>query len=283
MNSSIITASAAIGGIQKKLDLIADNIANANTVGYKRKDSTFEDLLATFKEQPEKFRQDGRMSPLGYGRGWGSRFVQTGPDLSQGALKETGVATDAAIGGNALFEVETGPAGGRMYTRNGAFQLTQNANGDTILGTQQGYPVVAVTGTDAATGDPVEGPIVVPEGYTLKIDTEGMIAGVNEAGDSLPLGRLKLVVPTRPGELIPVADNLFAVPAGMNRGDMLRDLVPDTADGVTVRQGFLEQSNVDLTQEMTDLMNVQRAYQLTARAISSGDTMSSLANNMRGS
>ncbi|AJY74547.1 flagellar hook-basal body protein [Paenibacillus beijingensis] len=283
MNSSIITASVSMGGLQKKLDLIADNIANVNTVGYKRKDSTFEDLLTSFKQQPEEFRQDGRMSPLGYGRGWGSRFVQTGPDMTQGTFKETGMATDVAIGGRALFEVATDLAGGRAYTRNGAFELTKNENGVTILGTQEGYPVMAVTGTDAATGQPVEGPVAIPDGYRLAIDSEGVITGVNAAGDRLPLGRLKLVEPVRPEELSPTANNLFNVPAGVNRGDILRDFGPDAADGITVRQGFLEQSNVDLTQEMTDLMNVQRAYQLVARAISSSDTMQSLANNMRGS
>ena len=172
MNSSMINASVTMNALQQRLDLLAENIANVNTAGYKRKDATFEDLLTNAKQQPEQFRKDGRVSPLGFNQGWGTRFVELGPDMSQGPLNQTGTDTDLAIEGNALFQVATNDAGGRAYTRSGAMQLTVTGNGDTILATEAGYPVIGRT----AKG---EGPIVVPNGFTLQISSEGFVDGVS--------------------------------------------------------------------------------------------------------
>ncbi|MUT65048.1 flagellar hook-basal body protein [Paenibacillus sp. NEAU-GSW1] len=274
MNSSMINAMVSMNGLQQKLDLMADNIANINTVGYKRKEATFQDLLNTMYEQPEAFNQTGRLTPLGFSQGWGSRLSIIQPNLEQGTITDTGRESDIAIQGNALFEVIVDGEGNRAYTRNGAFQLTVDGNGDTILATAEGYPVVAtVAGREQR--------VVVPDGYKLRVNADGSLQGVATNGDTIDLGQLKLVQPTRPAALTPVADNLFAVADGINVDDVLQNITPNADNGVAVRQGALEQSNVNLSEEMTELINVQRAYQLAARAITSSDTMMGLANGLR--
>jgi len=277
MNASMITAMSSMNALQQRLDVFADNIANMNTAGYKRKESSFEDLLTNMKQQPEEFRLPGRLTPLGYNQSWGAKMTEIVTDFTPGAMKETGVSTDLAIEGNALFEVMADAAGNRAYTRNGAFQLTLDENGVTILTTENGMPVVAnILDVD---GNVTEGRVVLPEGSSLQVGEDGTLSAVS-AQETTVLGSLKLVEIMRPDALSAVADNLFAVSAGVNAEEVLRQ-VPQGEEGFAVRQGSLEQSNVDLTQEMTELINVQRAYQLAARALTSSESMMGMTNNLR--
>lgn len=278
MNASMINAMVSMNALQQKLDLLSDNIANVNTVGYKKKEASFEDLLTNMKSQPESMSQPGRLTPLDYNQGWGARVTLIQPNLTQGPLKSTENATDLAIEGNALFEVEVDGAGTRAYTRNGAFQLTMRANGDTILATEDGYPVVA--NVPDGNGGFVEGNIVMPEGYSMRVEEDGTVLGVSSGG-TIELGSIKLLQASRPSALTPVADNLFAIAFGVNVDDVVQEIVPTMDNRIALRQGYLEQSNVQLTDEMTELINVQRAYQLAARALSSSDTMMGIANTMR--
>ena len=275
MNSSMINAMVSMGGLQQKLDLLADNIANVNTAGYKRKDATFEDLLTNMKQQQEAFEQPVRLTPLGFNQGWGSRMVLVQPDLSQGPIQRSDNVNDIAIQGSALFEIAVDDLGNRAFTRNGAFQMTINENNDAVLTNADGYPVIAET----AAG---EGRVVIPEGYAMRIDAYGNIQAVSRDGfDVRDVGRLKLVQPIKPSVLTPVADNLFIVAQGLNEGDVVRRVVPEEGNDVRLMQGYLEQSNVELGKEMSELIIVQRAYQMSARALSSSDTMMQLANNLR--
>lgn len=278
MNASMINAMVSMNALQQKLDLLSDNIANVNTVGYKKKEASFEDLLTNMKSQPESMSQPGRLTPLDYNQGWGARVTLIQPNLTQGPLKSTENATDLAIEGNALFEVEVDGAGTRAYTRNGAFQLTMRANGDTILATEDGYPVVAIV--PDGNGGFAEGNIVMPEGYSMRVEADGTVLGVSSGG-TIELGSIKLLQASRPSALTPVADNLFAIALGVNVDDVVQEIVPTMDNRIALRQGYLEQSNVQLTDEMTELINVQRAYQLAARALSSSDTMMGIANTMR--
>ncbi|MDQ6420928.1 flagellar hook-basal body protein [Paenibacillus sp. LHD-117] len=278
MNASMINAMVSMNALQQKLDLLSDNIANVNTVGYKKKEASFEDLLTNMKNQPESFNQPGRLTPLDFNQGWGAKVTMIQPNLSQGPLKATENSTDLAIEGNALFEVEVDGAGTRAYTRNGAFQLTMRANGDTILATEDGYPVVA--NVPDGNGGNAPGNIVLPEGYSLRVDADGTVLGVS-SDNTITLGSIKLLQASRPAALTPVADNLYTIADGINVDDVVQEIVPTMDNRIALRQGYLEQSNVQLTDEMTELINVQRAYQLAARALSSSDTMMGIANTMR--
>lgn len=279
MNSSMINAMVSMNAMQRKIDAIADNVANVDTIGYKRKQSSFEDLLTNVKEQPEAFRQDGRLTPMGYNQGWGARMSMLEINMSQGSIKQTGLSTDIAIQGNALFEVQTDDAGTRAFTRNGAFQLTVRANGDTILATAEGYPVIARVPDQF--GNIVEGPIVMPQGHTMRVDPDGTVIAVSDTGATRTLGSIKVLEVMRSAALTPVADNLFVVADGLNRDSVLQQVVPSEENRIALLQGSIEASNVELADEVTELLSVQRAYQLAARALSSSDTMMGLANTMR--
>jgi len=276
MNSSMINALMSMSAMQRKLDLIADNIANMNTVGFKRKTASFEDLLTTIKQQDGRFAQEGRKTPLGFTIGWGVRMTQAQLDLSQGSIQRTDNPYDLAIQGYALFEVITDDQGTRAYTRSGAFRAQLNEDGDVVVTTPEGHPVVVRDEGGA------EGPLIVPAGYALQVDAMGRVSALSADGSDLQeLGRLKLVEPVRPDALQAVSDNLFVVLAGVDVDAVIRDVQPDMGNSVRIIQGAHEQSNVKLETEMTELLMAQRAYQLSARALSSADTMMSLANQLR--
>lgn len=280
MNNSIAAAAASVAALQQKLDLLANNIANADTVGYKRKTSVFEDLLTSLQPQENAFNQPGRRTPIGFTQGWGARLAGMQIDLSQGSLQPTGNPTDLAIEGNGLFEVRTTGdlAGPPAYTRHGDFALVPTGNGDRILVTNSGQPVIGqVNGVDDF--------IYVPDGYEMKISEDGTILAYNADGsDVQDLGKLKVVQVTKPDLLQEIGDNLYGVPANVNPADVVQTAVlsANGGGGLSVRQGFLESSNVNLTDEITDLVSVQRAYQLSARALSSADQMMQMAANLRG-
>jgi flagellar basal-body rod protein FlgG len=272
LNNSMITATASMAALQRKLDLLADNIANVNTTGFKRKSAVFEDLLTSMQPHDEGFRQPGRQTPPGFTQGWGARMSSIQIDLSQGSMQSTGNPNDLAIEGNALFEVKT-PDGSPAYTRQGAFQLVpvKNGAGERLLVTNAGMPVRDANGAD----------IIVPAGRSLSVTGDGTLMAVAANGTSTRIGQLQLVEVLKPELLRSIGENLYGIDGAAKQADVVRQL-PASPDRAMVRQGFLEQSNVNMADEMADLMVVQRAYQLSARALSSGEQMLGMANNLRG-
>lgn len=291
MNHSMINSLVSMQGLQQKLDVIAGNMANMNTNGYKRREATFHDVLTSALNQPESFRQPGRLTPLGMTQNWGAKLSQIQIQMSQGSLLQTDLSTDLAIEGDALFEVATGAldengqavADRTGWTRHGAFSFKQ-LPGDlesVYLTTPEGYLVI---GTD-------DQPIRVPNNHRIAIDPEGTVTAYNDRMPELPpvqAGQLKLVQVMRPQYLQSVGDHMFTLPDQMDpaTGDVLRVIAFDGAQPeeikVKIRQGFLEQSNVNLAEEVTELMTAQRAFQLNAKALISADSMMSLANSLRG-
>jgi flagellar basal-body rod protein FlgG len=273
MNSSLIIAMNSMHSYQNKIDTIADNTANVDTVGYKKKIASFADLLNNTTEQPEEFLKDGRLTPLGFTQGWGAKIASMMTDFEQGSLQSTNEWTDLAVEGYALFEVQADAQGTLAYTRDGSFQVAINGEGQAILATSQGMPVRA-TLTDGS-----QGSVVIPEGYTVQIGTDGTVLASNNE-ETLNLGRLNLVTPVRPDMLTQVSNNLFAVSQGINAEEVVQRVFAGD-NGISIRQGYLEKSNVDLTTELTDLVRAQRAYQLAARALTSSDTLMQISNNLR--
>ncbi|MDF2927463.1 MAG: flagellar hook-basal body protein [Paenibacillaceae bacterium] len=288
MNHSMINSMVSMSGIQQKLDIMANNMANINTVGFKRKEATFEDILTSMKQQPQSFQKEGRLSPLGFNQGWGAKLSQVSTNFSQGTLKDTGVPTDLALEGDGLFKVRVAdgdpeqPAN-TLYTRDGSFSLSV-INGEpdsTYLTTKEGHLVL---GKD-------NNPIVIPAGHKFMVDADGQVFSYNgslpEEGSELQ-GQIGIVRALRPQFLQQVGDNLFTVPAGIaaNQEEVDNILQPveagsDLEKPIAIRQGFLEQSNVNLADEITELLTVQRAFQLSSRALTSSDTMMGLVNNLR--
>ncbi|RCX19109.1 flagellar basal-body rod protein FlgG [Fontibacillus phaseoli] len=272
MNNSMISAMVSMNGIQQRLDVLSENIANLDNVGYKRKEASFEDTLTRVQEQTSKMKLTGRATPSGFDLGFGSRMTSITSNFSQGSIKESDNPTDLAIEGNALFSVLT--PNGIAYTRAGNFHLQQDPEnaGSAYLVDNSGHFVLN------ADGEPIE----VPAGSKLQIDGQGDIRAVD--GDvATDLGRIQLMTPIRPDALEQVDGNLFVLAAGAIEVDVLSETISLPANQqAQIRQGALESSNVNLTDEMAEMLQVQRAYQLAARALSSSETMMGLANNLRG-
>ncbi|MEK8131713.1 flagellar hook-basal body protein [Paenibacillus filicis] len=289
MNNSMINSSVSMHALQQKLDLLANNISNVSTTGYKRKEASFQDVLTSVKQQPQNFQKQGRLTPLGYNQGWGSKLVEAQLNMEQGSLQNTTNPLDFAIEGNGLFEIATVtldannvPVQTTRWTRNGAFDISPSVDQndpDGYLTTKDGHYIV---GAD-------DNPIRVPANHRIAVQPDGQVIAYNEADRTAPpvnLGQIKTVRVVRPQLLQQVGDNLYALPADITpqqREEILQTVTAanNTVDPITVRQGFIEQSNVNLSQEMTELVTVQRAFQLNARAISSSDQLMNLANNLR--
>jgi flagellar basal-body rod protein FlgG len=255
MNTSLFIASSGLRAYQGKLDTIATNISNVETTGFKRREAAFsENLTISIQNQAEPQREVGRTSPLGIRTTFGSRIASTPMDITQGAPKQTDQPFDFMIVGNGYFQVQrtTGATTEILYTRGGAFHPTPvgadrfqlvNAQGDVLLN-QNGNPI-------EWNG---EGELVV--------SADGTIAGTNQ--------RIGLVDFSNPQLL-------------KNEGGVYR-LTGGTVTGVNstfeIRQGFLESSNVDLNQEMTDMIKAQRGYQANARALSYADQMMGISNGI---
>lgn len=289
MNHSMINASVSMHALQQKMDLTANNIANVNTTGYKRKEASFQDVLTSVKQQPERFFREGRMTPLGYNHGWGAKMIEAQLNLAQGSLKPTEEPLDMAIEGAGLFEIMTfsldadnNPVEEVRWTRDGAFEMSYNPNDpdNLYLITKDGHYVLGQDGE----------PIAIPLNHRIQVSAEGVVTAYNEAdvnAEPVIAGQIKLVRVVRPQLLEQLGDNLFRLPSSvtdMNREEILQTVNADnnTVDPILVRQGFLEQSNVVLAEEMTDLIAVQRSFQMNSRAIASADQLMNLANNLRG-
>lgn len=286
MNHSMINALVSMQAIQQKLDVIAHNIANVNTTGYKRREASFQDILTNVYHQPPGFQQAGRLTPLGFPQGWGAKIGQIELAMEQAALHTTGNPYDLGIEGDGLFEVRRDlldENGQPMiaWTRDGSFQLTYDPadTSSMVLATKLGDRVLSTT----------DEPIRIPVNHAIRIDEEGRVFATDNANPELEpqfVGQLKIIRAVRPQVLVNEGNNLFRLPAGQAQDGVLEvvDIATNNANElrkIAIRQGFLEQSNVSLTDEMTELMTVQRAYQLNARAIASSDTMMGLTNNLR--
>jgi flagellar basal-body rod protein FlgG len=290
MNRSMVASAVSMQALQHKLDIISNNVANNDTLGFKKRNASFIDVLNSIQQQPAGFQREGRLTPPGLAVGWGARIGLVQTDLSQGSLKATDNPLDLALQGDAVFEVEvrTTDAGGNpvvqpAWTRDGAFLLSVNPAdpGFNYLTTKSGN---YVRGVD-------DQPIRIPADHDFKIGPDGSITAYDKIDPSAPplqLGRLKIMNVTLPQALEQTGNNLYILPAGsnFNLNDVLQPVAVNAAansvENVTVRQGFLEQSNVDLSEEMSELLMVQRAYQLNARAVQSSDMMMNMTNNLRG-
>jgi len=280
----------SLQGLQQKLDVISNNVANINTTGFKRREASFQDILTSIQQQPGGFQRQGRLTPPGFDMGWGSRISQLQLRMDQGDLRETGNPQDFAIDGDALFEVAVpgtdvngNPAEQPRWTRDGSFQWSViPGDPDHLeLTTKEGYPVRGVN----------DEPIAVPVDRRIQVRPDGTVLAYD---DSVPgstpevSGQIKLVRFFNPQLLEQTGSNLFQLTdqAGipLNQASTILNAggVLEPGQNVGIKQGYLEQSNVNLADEMADLLVVQRAYQLNSRAIQSSETMMELANNLRG-
>ncbi|MHA0856252.1 flagellar hook-basal body protein [Paenibacillus sp. CMAA1364] len=274
MNNSIISASVTMNSLQSRLDLIADNIANMNTVGYKRKESSFEDVLTTVQNQHKDFKSTDRPSAMGFNIGYGIKSASIAANWEQGPMQETGLPTDLAIQGNGLFAVESN--GNIAYTREGAFHFVPNPqDASTMI-------LVNNEGDKVLRRDNLQ-PITVPADGKAAIDAKGNVWTVRSGTSDRELaGQIMVLEVQRAEGLVQVDGNKFILANGTTTQSVFGPATDSIPENISLRSGYLESSNVDLSVEMAEMVQVQRAYQLMSRALTSSDTMMNLANNMRG-
>ena len=254
-------AASGMGSQQLNLDVIANNLANVNTVGFKRSRADFETLLYQESRLPGAASSPDSEFPTGMSVGLGVRPVATQKIFSEGNIEETGNPLDMAIQGDGFYKI-TMPNGETAYTRAGAFKVDSEGK----IVNSNGYAM-----------DPE---ISIPEDTrSITISADGIVS-VTQAGSNVPteIGSIELVKFINPAGLRPIGQNLFMETTAS--GDEISGVPGEEGLG-TIAQGFLENSNVNVVEEMVKMIVSQRAYEVNSKIIQSADEMLQMANNLR--
>jgi flagellar basal-body rod protein FlgG len=259
MNNSLWVAKTGLDAQQTRMSVIANNLANVNTTGFKKSNAVFEDLIYQNLRQAGGQTSQQTRSATGLEIGTGSRLVATERDFAQGTLSQTDNALDVAINGRGFLQILL-PDGTQAYTRDGSLQLDAEGN----LVTAGGYAVLP-------------GINVPIEAQSLIIGQDGVVS-VQTPGQAAPqeVGNLTLADFVNPGGLAARGENLLLETAASGPAQ----IGAPGANGLgTVRQGALESSNVNVVEELVDMIETQRAYELNSKAIETSDQMLSYVNN----
>ncbi|MFC1747019.1 flagellar basal-body rod protein FlgG [Candidatus Neomarinimicrobiota bacterium] len=261
MIRSLRTAALGMGAQQLQLDVIANNLANVNTTGFKRSSVEFQDVLYEKIVAGSSAGGPGFEKPADIQVGHGNRAVSTFRTFAQGSVAETSNPLDIAIDGDGFFQLLRSD-GSYAYTRDGSFRL--NA---------EGY-LVNASGLRLASE--VNLP---PETESIYISEDGVISVILQ-GDAIPteIDQLELAKFVNPAGLSAIGGNMYMEAAGS--GPPTVGFAGEEGFGVTI-QGFLEKSNVDVVQEMIGMIVAQRAYEINSKAVRTADEMLAVANNIR--
>lgn len=268
MLRSLYTAASGMMAQQFNVDTISNNLANANTTGFKQIRPEFQDLLYLSIQQPVAPQQGGQgtpSAPSGLYIGMGVKDSGSQTIFLQGNLEPTDNPLDVALSGPGFFTVSPDNSGTtKFYTRDGSFKL--DAQGDLV--TSDGYYVLDDSGAAIQISSSSSSSSTV-DTSSITIDKDGTIG-------SQKLGIAEFA---NPAGLEHTGHNLYQATAAS--GDPVTDQSGSTLD-YTVNQDYLESSNVQAVQEMVNLITAQRAYELNSKAIQASDQMLSIANNLRG-
>lgn len=259
MHPALWIAKTGLDAQQTQMAVITNNLANVNTNGFKRGRGVFADLLYQTVRQPGAQSSQDSQLPSGLMLGTGVRPVATEKLFTQGNIVQTGNNLDIALNGRGFFQVRL-PDGTLAYTRDGALQLS--AEGEVV--TAQGYAV--------------EPGLTIPEEtQSLTIGADGTVS-VLVAGESSPtdLGQFQLADFINPGGLQPIGENLFLETA--SSGSPQPGTPGETGLGTLV-QGALESSNVNVVEELVNMIETQRAYEMNSKAIQATDEMLGFVTN----
>ena len=260
MIRALYTAASGMNAQQANIDNVAHNLANVNTAGFKKSRVEFEDLVYQQIKAPGSPTSQEAESPVGLEAGLGARVVATARNFSAGNLRSTNGPLDLAIEGQGFFQV-TLPGGETGYTRAGALHL----NGQGQLVTAEGLQL--------------EPQITVPANATsITISKDGIVS-VAVPGQTEPqqVGTIELAMFQNPAGLQARGGNVFA--ATIASGDATTGVAGSEGLG-TIAQGFLEDSNVSVVEEMVNMILGQRAYEANSRVIRAADEMLQQVNNL---
>ena len=252
MLRSFSTSATGMAAQQMLLDVIANNLANINTTGFKRSQVDFQDLLYVKMRHPGAEVATGINSPTGLEIGCGVRTAGIAKVFTGGELQSTGRPLDVAITGAGFLQVTT-PAGEIRYTRDGALQL--NAQGAVVT----------------TTGYALSPSITISEGtVSIDIGKDGTVSETDSSGQTSSVGNIQLVRFANPSGLSAEGDNLLVETEAS--GTPTTGTAGEQGFG-SIQQSFLEKSNVQMVSELVSLITAQRAYEVNSRAIKAGDEM----------
>jgi flagellar basal-body rod protein FlgG len=259
MNTALWAAKTGLDAQQTRMAVTSNNLANVATTGFKKGRAVFEDLLYQNVRQVGASTSQDTEAPTGLSLGTGVRVVATEKLYTQGSLANTGNALDVAISGRGFFQVEL-PDGTTGYTRDGAFQL--NAQGELVT----------------ASGYRLQPGITIPDGtQSITIGTDGVVSALT-AGQTAPVqvGSLQLVDFVNNAGLQPRGENLLveSVASGPPQTG-----TPGLNGLGSLVQGSLEGSNVNVVEELVNMIETQRAYEMNSKAIATTDDMLAYITN----
>ena len=248
------TAATGMAAQELNVQVISNNIANLRTTGYKKQTAAFQDLIYEHVRRVGAQASDqGTILPVGIDLGGGVKTVGTPRSMTQGTLSQTGNDLDLAITGEGFFKIQM-PDGTFQYTRDGTFQMDN-----------QGRIVTAQ-------GNPVQPTITIPQNSSgLTVNSQGQVS-VTLPGSTTSniIGQLQLTRFINKAGLQPVGSNQYTDTPSSGAP---QDGVADADSFGSITQGSLEQANVDVVSEMSDLIAAQRAYEMNAKVISAADQM----------
>ncbi|WP_305837690.1 flagellar basal-body rod protein FlgG [Photobacterium leiognathi] len=259
MHPALWVSKTGLDAQQTNISTISNNLANASTVGFKKGRAVFEDLFYQNINQPGGQSTQDTTLPTGLMLGAGSKVVATQKVFTQGNTQTTNNAMDMMIEGDGFFQVLL-PDGNIGYTRNG--QFTINADGQLVT---------------SGSGYPIQPEIVVPEDAVgITVGTDGEVsARIRGEQENQVLGQITTVDFINPGGMEPIGQNLF-LPTGAS-GDP-QEGTPGLEGYGSIRQSMLETSNVNVTEELVNMIEAQRVYEMNSKVISTVDQMLSYVN-----
>ena len=259
MDASMWVAKTGLDAQQTRLTVISNNLANVNTTGFKRDRAVFEDLLYQNVRQAGGQTAATTQSPTGLMLGTGTRILATEKNHSQGNMINTQNALDLAVAGEGMFQI-TQPDGTIAYTRDGSFKLSNIGQ--------------LVTGN----GQPLLPAIAIPaNASSVTIGEDGVVtAELFAGGGAQQLGQIQIARFVNSAGLQPLGSNLYKETVASGAPQLLN---PGTQAAGTIKQGMLEASNVNVVEEMVNMIETQRAYEINSKAISAADGMLQFLNN----
>lgn len=264
--TALHSAATGLRALSTRIDVVANNLANAETTAFKRSRVNFEDLPYLCLEQPGTTAANGDVSPAGTYVGLGVRISNTQLDLEQGSLENTGRQLDVGISGQGFFKIKILPSigDGFGYTRNGNFFV--NKDGELVLGMGDGYKV--------------EPKITIPKGTTeISISQDGRVE-VLVAGskNKQSVGQMQLYQFINPQGLNLLGGSIYTETESSGQA---QESKPGENGAGQVLQGFLEASNVDPVKELVTLIKTQRAFELNSQSIQTADQALQTIGNLR--
>jgi flagellar basal-body rod protein FlgG len=258
MYPALWIAKTGLDAQQTNMSVISNNLANVNTTGFKRDRAVFNDLIYQNLRQVGAQSSENTELPSGLMLGTGVKVVATQKEHSQGNIVQTGNSLDVAIQGKGYFQV-LHPDGNIVYTRDGTFSLSA----DGVLVTPNGYEVQPA--------------MTVPTDATsLTIGSDGVVSAL-QSGNTTPtqIGQIELAYFVNPQGLEAIGDNLYRE---SNASGGVNTAIPGSDSTGTLMQGSLESSNVNVVEELVNMIETQRAYEMNSKAISTTDEMLSYVN-----